>query len=457
MKTTTHSQGRACTELTDGSRVGVVGGGPAGTLTSWFLLEMAGRVDLELGVDIYEPRDFSRPGPRGCNRCGGVVSESLVQMLAVEGINLPPSVVQRGLDSYVLHTEVDDVRIRTPLEEKRIASLHRGSGPTGARPGQFQSFDGFLLNLAKERGARHIEARVKHVFMENGRPVVRTREGVEQGYDLVVGAVGVNGGSLKLFEALGVPFKTPHTTKTAVCEFFLGREAIETHLGNAMHVFLLDLPGVEFAALIPKGEYVTVCVLGPGITKETVPRFLDHAMVRACFPKDCDLREPGCFCLPYINVGGARNFFADRVVLVGDCGTSRLYKDGIGAAYRAAKACAITAVSHGVSARDFKEHYWPVCRRLERDNVVGKGVFFGVDLFRRLAFFRRAVLEMTQREQDSSRGRPTMSGILWDTFTGSTPYENIVLRGLGARFLLPFSWYCAKALAHVGTRQNSPR
>jgi flavin-dependent dehydrogenase len=45
--------------LDDGSRIGVVGGGPAGSFFSYFLLEMSRRVGLDVAVDIYEPRDFS--------------------------------------------------------------------------------------------------------------------------------------------------------------------------------------------------------------------------------------------------------------------------------------------------------------------------------------------------------------------------------------------------------------
>jgi len=86
-------------ELNDGSRVGVVGGGPAGSFFSFFLLSMAKSIDLDLEVDIYEPRFFTHRGPAGCNHCGGIISESLVQMLAAEGINLPPRVVQQGIDS----------------------------------------------------------------------------------------------------------------------------------------------------------------------------------------------------------------------------------------------------------------------------------------------------------------------------------------------------------------------
>ena len=92
-------------QLQDGSRIAVIGGGPAGSFFSYFLLKLAAAIDLRLDVDIYEPRSFARCGPAGCNHCGGIVSESLVQILAAEGINLPAHVVQSGIQSYVVHMD----------------------------------------------------------------------------------------------------------------------------------------------------------------------------------------------------------------------------------------------------------------------------------------------------------------------------------------------------------------
>ena len=109
--------------LRDGERIAVIGGGPAGSFFSYFLLKMADAIDLDIEVDIYEPRSFTQCGPAGCNHCGGVVSELLVQILAAEGINLPPSVVQRGIESYVVHMDVGDVEIERPAHEQRIAAL----------------------------------------------------------------------------------------------------------------------------------------------------------------------------------------------------------------------------------------------------------------------------------------------------------------------------------------------
>lgn len=90
--------------LDDGSKIAVVGGGPTGSFFAYFALKMAQMLGKEIEVTIYEPKVFTKDGPGGCNRCGGIISELLVQMLAVEGINLPDTVVQKGINSYRLHT-----------------------------------------------------------------------------------------------------------------------------------------------------------------------------------------------------------------------------------------------------------------------------------------------------------------------------------------------------------------
>ncbi len=120
-------------KLNNGNRVAVIGGGSAGSFFSYFLLEMADRVRINLYVDVFKPRDFDIPGPRGCNMCAGVLPESLVQSLATEGINLPTNVVQHGLDTNMLHMDVGSIRIKTPQQEKRIATTFRGIGPRDLR------------------------------------------------------------------------------------------------------------------------------------------------------------------------------------------------------------------------------------------------------------------------------------------------------------------------------------
>ncbi len=317
-------------KLENGSRVGVIGGGPAGSFFSYFLLDMAQRTGIDIKVDVYEPRDFSVPGSAGCNMCGGIISESLVQILATEGINLPSTVVQRGIDSYTLHTDLGTVQIETPGHEKRIAAVHRGGGPRDLKETKWLSFDGFLQSLTIEKGTQILHGRVDEVIWREGRPEVKARGCAPQIYDLLAVAVGVNSGTLKLFQELDIGYHPPRSTKTYISEYYLGEENIEEYLGRSMHVFLLNLPRLEFAAIIPKGDYATLCLLGDEIDAALVHSFLESPQVRQCLPPSFKLEQPSCHCGPRISVQAATQPFGDRIVFIGDSGVTRLYKDGIG-------------------------------------------------------------------------------------------------------------------------------
>jgi flavin-dependent dehydrogenase len=442
MKKEIHAQNieQSSLSLADNSRVAVIGGGPAGSFFSYFLLVLAERVGLEIYLDIFESRNFVQAGPPGCNMCGGIISESLVQTLATEGIELPPTVIQRGIDSYLLHMDVGSVKIETPHREKRIGAVHRGVGPRGLKEKQWEGFDGFLLGLAEKKGARRVSGRVEEIRWEGGRPVVKIRGGRPERYDFLAAAVGVNSPALKLFEGLEVGYISPGTTKTYICEYALGGTTLENYLGSSMHTFLLNIPRLEFAALIPKGEYATVCMLGKKIDKQLVREFMETIEVRRCFPHEWDNEQDACRCMPKINIKGSKHPFGDRLVFIGDCGISRLYKDGIGAAYKTAKAAATTAVFQGISGEDFKARFWPACRKLERDNRIGKMVFSSVGLIQHFRFARRAILRTVSAEQKREKGPRHLSTALWDMFTGSAPYREVLIRMIHPFFLGRFLW-----------------
>jgi len=428
-------------KLCRGSSVAVIGGGPAGSFFSIFLLDLAGRVGLDVSIDIYDYKDFSKCGPAGCNHCGGIVSESLVQLLATEGINIPANVMQKGIGSYVLHTDVGNVRIETPLQEKRIAAIYRGAGPLGAKDDKYGSFDKYLQGLAVNRGAHLVKDRVENICFDTNLPLVKTRGGLSKTYDLLVGAVGVHSSASKLFKGLDFGYHPPETTRTFICEFLLGHEKIQKYFGNSMHVFLLNIPRLEFAALIPKGDYATMVLLGKEIDKELVESLLNTPEVKQCFPPDCELTKSyPCMCFPRINIKSARKPFSDRLVLIGDCATTKLYKNGIDAAHSTAKAAATTAIFEGISNDDFQRHYWPTCQAIINDNKIGGIVFAVTRLIQRIRVARRGVLRMTTREQQKKSVQQRMSIVLWDTFTGSANYMDIFLRTLHPFFLVSLLW-----------------
>ena len=426
-------------KLQDGSRVAVIGGGPSGSLFTAFLLRTTGQLGIDVKVDIFEPRDFDYCGPAGCNHCGGVVSESLVQILGAEGFVIPDEIVQRGIDSYVMHMDVGSIEIATPLQEKRIAAVYRGNGPRNSEFSQFSGFDRHLLKRATAAGATHQRQMVTGVMLDEARPRLRCANGDEATYDLLVVASGINSTLLPIIEESGCGFTRPKGLKSFVCEFRLGKTYIDSAIGASMHVFLLDIKRLQFAAIIPKGDFVTLVMLGDNLDEELVENFINTEEVKSCFPAG---KVPAniCQCFPRLNEVHARRPYDDRLVFIGDAGVARLYKDGIGSAYRTAKAAANCVALHGIARSDFKRHYWRSCRSIVFDNAIGRLVFTFCHVIQKVQFLRRGVLRMTQIEQDTPGATPHMSSVLWDVFSGSAPYREVLLRALHPEFIGRLLW-----------------
>jgi flavin-dependent dehydrogenase len=441
--------------LEDGSRIAIVGGGPAGSFFAYYALDFADRLGMEIRIDIFEAKDFLCTGPKGCNHCGGIVSESLIQTLSTEGVVMPSEVIRRGIESYTLHLEQGSSVIETPLNEQRIAAMFRGLGPLGAEKNGMQSFDNHLLDLCKNLGAQVIEERVTGAIRTADAVTLTTKSGGKYKYDLLVGAVGLNAKTLELFESICSSFRPPETTKTFISEFKLDPDVIQTRFGNSMHVFLLNLPHIKFGALIPKGSYITLVLLGNNINKEIASVFLNSGPVRKLFPEGTNLDKiTPCKCFPSINIKGAKFAYDDRVVLVGDSASSKLYKNGIGAAYITGKAAANTAIFHGISASAFKKHYQPVCTGLDRDNSLGKFIFSVTTIIQKSAILKGGMLRLVIHEQNQIRQKRRMSSVLWDTFTGSATYSNIFLRVLHPSLLLNFFRFIFISMFNITFKKN---
>ena len=416
-------------ELKDGSTIAVIGGGPAGSFFTYYALEFAKRLDLDISIDIFEAKNFTKIGAGGCNHCGGIVSESLVQKLSTDGIIIPTEIIQRGVNSYTMHVENGHAMIQTPDKERRIASVFRGCGPKGCLDVTQRSFDNYLLDLCKKKGAQVFLEKITGIQRVDDGVVVKSRKIINKKYDLVVGAVGLNKKTLELFESIGTHFTPPEVTRTYISEFHLSQDLVDNYFGGSMHVFLLNLPNITFGALIPKGEYVTLVLLGKDIDKEIVDKFITSKEVKGCFPKGMVLEEAApCKCYPFINIKGAIQPYDDNIVLIGDSASSKLYKNGIGAAYITGRAAAKTAVFDGISRKSFEKSYQTVCSDLDKDNRVGKLIFLFTKIIQRSSVLKKAVLYSVLREQKSVNADKLMSSALWDTFTGSASYRNILMR-----------------------------
>lgn len=432
--------------LTDNSNIAVIGGGPSGSFFSIFALKMARMIGRDINVTIFEPKKFDKSGPAGCNRCGGVISEHLVQTLAVEGIKLPPDVIQRGINSYVLHTEKGDVHIESPAAEKRIATVYRGGGPRGIKDQDRESFDKYLLRCAIHEGATHNQMRIDGIHFKN-KPVLTSGGKNVMEADLVVGAFGVNSTTWKIFEGIDIGYSKPETTSAFITEIELGNEAVSQHFGSSIHFFLIPEPkNIKFAGLIPKGNYVTLCILGRNIDRQTVTRLLETPAVKKVLPDNC-MSDTFCSCFPKLSLNGAKGAFADRVVIIGDAGATRLFKDGIGTSYAMGKAAATAAVLHGVSKDDFTRHYYPAYKDTIVDNRYGRIVYGITNIYKKFGILTEGMVNVVRKEQKkSSESFPWLSSILWDTFTGNETYRNIFMRGTNIGMHVNLAWEFMKAL-----------
>jgi flavin-dependent dehydrogenase len=316
--------------------------------------------------------------------------------------------------------DVGDVAIESPVHERRIAALYRGNGPREGCDAELDSFDGYLQDMVVGLGANIVPELITGVESRDNHPFLKYGDGKGKPYDLVAMAAGVNSNIINMLNDLPGDYEPPRTTRGYICEFRSTKEEILRILGRAVHVFLLDIPRFEFAAIIPKGQFVTVVMVGDNLDQELVHAFLNDPVVRRTFPTNAT--PCVCSCSPLINLGARKRPYGDRVVMVGDSGITRLYKDGIGAAFRTGKAAATAAIFNGVSARDFEKHYWPTCKRIVNDNRVGKVMFATNAIMKNSRITREAMLRMAQKEQEKEQARPHMSTLLWNMFTGSAPY-----------------------------------
>jgi len=390
-----HRGNTAHLELQDGAKIAVLGGGPTGSFFSIFALKMAKMMGKEINVTIFEPKDFTKDGPGGCNRCGGIISELLLQTIAVEGINLPDRVVRKGINSYRLHTNHGSVFISTPALEKTIATVYRGGGPKGMAGGEKDSFDNFLLSQAVKEGATHMPLRIDRLEYKS-KPVIFSQKNEIMEADLVAGCFGVNSTTGKLFEEMGIGYRKPPTITAAIAELRMTEETIAERFGNSIHLFLLPDKGIKFAAMIPKGQFVTLCILGEEMSTSVVKDFLERPLVKAVLPASYSME---CSCLPKMNIGAPRKPFADRVVVCGDAGSTRLFKDGLGAAYLMGKAAAKAAVFQGVGEADFRQEYYPVYKSIIHDNLYGSILYGVIGQYRRWKYLTKAMIEVVRKSR----------------------------------------------------------
>ncbi len=439
--------------LLTGDRIAVVGGGPAGSFFAIHLLREARQVDLDLEVVIIEkrgPTDLNFDGYqcRGCNFCAGVISPRLNQVLETSGLSVPEEVIQGRIDHVWIHGRWKNFRLRVP-ENQRMYSVYRGSLPGKGRDSP-AGFDGYLLAEAVKEGARVLHGEVETVaYSRSGKPVLTVKPGLGERFSFEASFVsfatginahyGVEGRSDALIASikrLNPSFVPGRARKTLIFELDVGEGYLQHNLNREMYFieFGSGQLAIEHTALIPKGRFLTVAMIGRCVDGAILPRdsrrlvkdFLFLPQVERILP-GISAAPLGCVCAPKMAVTAASSPCGDRFALIGDAVGSRLNKDGLYSAFRTAIKLAQVVLHEGIDRQTLDRGYSKTIQWLEDDNRAGRIVYAVSRTAFAMPFLSRIVYQAfaTEYKVRDEHSRP-LSRMLWKIASGTADYREIL-------------------------------
>ncbi|MCE5271318.1 hypothetical protein LLH00_08530 [bacterium] len=433
------------TRSTQPVRVAVIGGGPAGAFFSIRYLSLCRENGIEARVTIFEPKLFERGGPSNCNCCQGVLSSALVSELEALGLALPERVVQQRITRYRLVTGVGSLCLEAPAGA-HILTVYRGHGPHPDRSGRL-SFDQFLLDTALGLGAIKVPRRIERVALERSGPdPVHLTDELGQRYaaDMLIGAFGVNSSTGQQFERLGFGYNRPATHAAVLAEFPMPEGQRPEGAGSEIVVFIPGERPVQFGVITPKKDYVTVSLVGKGLSLSDLEEFVRRTgLERGAQVATVD-GSPRCRCAPRFPVQHSPRLAAAHCLIVGDAGISRYYKKGIDSALRSASLAAEVLVHCGPAderglRRDYESR---IQGEFGFDNRLGQIMFRLYDRINRVPALTLAHLRLARGECPlSGLAAHRLRWVLWNMFTGDAPYRRIFLHCLDPR--LAFGVVCS--------------
>lgn len=434
----------------------MIGGGPAGSFFTHFVLKFAKEYGYNIRIIVLDGRDFIQKGPVGCNMCAGVLSETLIRKMECEGIVLPKARVQQEIDGYYFQTQERGISLRHPEpgHKPKIVTVFRGNGPRFSALTANISFDDFLLKYVVSQGAKVFPAVVEEIELPKGPydlvnivyKEARIRKKLS--CDLIVGAFGLNTALIKRIIGKESGYREPRSVRTCNSELYLGRSFIQERFHNIIYVFALGIKPIKFAALIPKGDYVTVSLVGnEDITKSHLLEFMEHPKVRELLPRGWTLPGNLCICFPKIPVSHATHPYSNRLVIIGDASISRTYKNGIESAFDTAKLAAQTIFKNGISEDDFRKgYYMPALRLLAQDNLFGNIMFAIHDYTTSRKQLVNVQIDHLEQRKDAWESIQ-INGILWNMVTGNASYKEIFSKAIDPRLHVAMFPYIFSAVA----------
>lgn len=419
---TDQGQGKSLRPIQSDDVVAIIGGAPAGSGCAIRLLKQAHSRGINPRVIIFEGKAFEKKSYY--NQCLGVLSPPIDHILEDElYIPFPHHLVQRRVDGYILHTDNNTITI--PSEKEPSFATRR------------VELDNFLFQAAKDLGAETVQARVVDLDFDDHGVLVYSESNYVRA-DVVVGAFGLDDGMAKIFERL-TPYRQPAFISTIVTKFHPGQAEVEA-FGNYIHAFLISsMPKVEFAAITPKGNHLSINMAGKTVNAALMDQFLNLRIVREVLPENAGELLPDLYyfkgkfpTLP------AKGIFGDRYVMIGDAaGLNRPFKGkGINSALITGIKAADVLLEHGTSRKAFQK-YMDSCGELTCDIPYGKALRAVTNQCTRMGLLD-GVCETAKEE-------PALKKAFFNIISGHDSYKNTWKKTKSLRLILKIA---ARSIKH---------
>jgi flavin-dependent dehydrogenase len=217
-------------------------------------------------------------------------------------------------------------------------------------------------------------------------------------------------------------YRPPDALASIVTRFHPGPEAMAA-FGPRIHAFLSNAPGIEFGAVTPKEDHLTINIAGGQVTGDDMAAFLGRPEVKAVLPGSGQGRGPDPTDFEFFKgrfpCSLAGRYFGDRFVLVGDAaGLVRAFKGkGVTSAVMTGIRAAEAIFYAGITEAALKDHYARANQDITGDLMYGQSMRQLVRVSARLG-----LIDPVLR---AARQSPALREALLGAVSGNLPYREV--------------------------------
>jgi flavin-dependent dehydrogenase len=236
-------------------------------------------------------------------------------------------------------------------------------------------------------------------------------------------------------------YQPPRALSSIVTKYHPGSEAMHA-FGNYIHAFLPQHALIEFGAVTPKKNHLTINIAGGAVSSALMEEFLARPDVSSVLrnieaagkfdPHDFRFFKGRFPC------STALNYYGDRYVMIGDAaGLVRAFKGkGVNSAVITGIRAADTIIRYGTSKEAFATHYHKANQDILHDLPYGR-----IARILTIGLARTRLISMVIK---AARYDPDLRSSLFDAVSAGDTYQSVLARALSPKTV----WRVLRELAN---------